>query len=283
MEDPSDQMSQSVAEALPLPGPDVPLSSPYNENMQQPLAYHHEIPNHHDTPPDAGHRDTPLDAPAVPPASYVPWGDTSANDFDDEEDGWSDHADLADMSQADAPAASKPNSFLEAACKGGTAEEVPIPASAVTTASVSTQGRSAGRGSAVLHEDSIAAPHVHAPQSRVQTARRPQTVVENGWQTVVSKKGSKSAKHVDGGGKDMHNAAKTAVTGGRLAPVRANPNTEQTDHNHDGHAETFTRSQRKRHARKRRKAQQQQHNPSASLILPFLCVLSELDIKFAFV
>ena len=52
------------------------------------------------------------------------------NDFDDEEDGWSDHADLADMSQADAPAASKPNSFLEAACKGGTAEEVPIPASA---------------------------------------------------------------------------------------------------------------------------------------------------------
>ena len=173
-------------------------------------------------------------------------------------DGWSDHEDPVDMSQADALVASKPNSFLEAACKGGIPEEMPIPqpkASAVTTASVNRQGRSARRGSAVLREDSRAAAGVHAPQSRVQTARKPQIVVDNGWLTVVSKKGSKSAKRVNGGGKDMHNAAEPAVTGGRLGPVTANQNTEQ---NHDGNAEMLTKSQRKRHAKKRRKAQQQQ-------------------------
>ena len=212
--DPADEMLQ-------LPGPDVSPLSPVNEDTQQPLR----------------------DAAAVPAAAYVPLGDTSANDVDSGVDGWSDHDDAVDTSQANAPAASKPNSFLEAACKGGIPKEVPTPqpkAKAVTTASVTRQGRSAGRGSA---ESGRAASGVHAPQSMGQAARRPQTVAESGWHTVTSKKGSKSAKHVNGGGKDMHSAAQPIVDGGRLA---------------DGSAETLTKSRKKRHARKRRKALQQQ-------------------------
>ena len=65
------QPSRAVAEALPLPVPDVPLSSPHNENKRQQL-------------PDADEHDTP---PAVPTAAYVPGGDTSANTFDSEVDG----------------------------------------------------------------------------------------------------------------------------------------------------------------------------------------------------
>ena len=240
--DPADEVLQPVAAALPLPGPEVPSSSPHNEDTQQPL-------------PAADHH---LDAPAVPTAAYVSWGD---NDVDGGVDGWSDHDETVDVSQANAPAASKPNTFLEAACKGGIPEEVPLPqpkASAVTTASATRQGRSAGRGGAVLRKDGRAASGVHASHSMVQAARRPQTVAENGWHTVISKKGSKSAKHVNGGGTDMHSAAQPTVDGGRLAPARANSNTEQTDDNRDGSAETLTKSQKKRHARKRRKALQQQ-------------------------
>ena len=218
------------------------VSSPHNDNTQQPL-------------PDADEHDTP---PAAPNAAYVLWGDTSANGFDSEVDGWSNHDDPVDMRQANAPAASKPNTFLEAACKGGIPEEVLTPqskANALSTAPVNRQGKSAGRGGAVLHEDGTAASGVHATQSTLQTARRPQTVAENGWHTAVSKKGSKSAKHVNRGGTDTHDAAQPA---GQLAPAMANPNTKQTDNNDDGNAETLTKSKKKRHARKRRKAQKQQ-------------------------
>ena len=169
--------------------------------------------------PDADEHDT---TPAAPNAAYVPWGDASANDFDSEVDGWSNHDDAVDMSQANAPAASKPNTFLELACKGGIPEEVLIPqskANALTTASVNRQGKSARTGGAVLREDGTAASGVSAAQSTLQTARRPQTVAENGWHTVVSKKGSKSAKHVNRGGTDTRNAGQPA---GQLAPAMAN-------------------------------------------------------------
>ena len=185
--------------------------------------------------PAADHYDTPPDAPAVPTATYVPWGNTSADDVDSEVDGWSDHAGPVDMSQVDAPTASKPTSFLEAACKGGIPEEVPISqskAGAVTPASATRQGRSAGRGSAVLREGGRAASGVHAAQNMFRAARRPQTVAEHGWHTVLSRKGSRSAKHVNGGGEGTHIAAQ--------------------------HADVLTKSQKKRHAKKRRKAQQQQ-------------------------
>ena len=48
------------------------------------------------------------------------------------------------MSRASAPAGSTPNTFLEAACKGGIPEEVLIPqskANALTTALVNRQGK----------------------------------------------------------------------------------------------------------------------------------------------
>ena len=107
----------------------------------------------------------------------------------------------------------------------------------------------------MLRENGTAASGAHAAQSTLHSARRPQTVAENGWHTVVSKKGSKSAKHVNGGGRDTHNAAQPA---GQLAPAMANPNTKQTDNDNDENAETLTKSQKKRHARKRRKVQKQQ-------------------------
>lgn len=78
----------------------------------------------------------PKDAPAVPTAAYIPWGSISGNDVaayipwesisgnDSGVGGWPDHDEPAAMGQADVPTASKPNTFLEAACKGFIAEEV---------------------------------------------------------------------------------------------------------------------------------------------------------------
>ena len=108
---------------------------------------------------------------------------------------------------------------------------------ALTTAPVNRQRKPAARGGAVLREDGTAASGVHAAHSTLQTETRPETAAENGWHTVVSKKGSKSSKHVNGDGRDTHNAAQPA---GQLAPAVANPN-------------TLTKSQKKRHARKRRR------------------------------
>ena len=89
--------------------------------------------------------------------------------------------------QAAAPAASRPTTFLEAACRA------PIPAArSVTTAARDRQGRSAGRFSAAVCEGIAAESGMHSPQ--LLAARRPDTVAENGWCTVASKKGQQVCK-----------------------------------------------------------------------------------------
>ena len=200
---------QRMAEALPLPGP---VSASHNEDSQQ-------CADQHATPPDS---------PAVPIAAYVPWEGISRNDGDCGLDGWSED-DVA--AEAAAPAASRPTTYLEAACRA----RIPAARSA-TTAARNSQGTSAGRGSAVVREGSAAQSGVHSP--RLLAARRPHTFADDRWRTVVGKKGSKSAQHANGGGNSMHSTAQPAVSGGKGASVK-------------------TKAQKKRHAKLRRKALQQ--------------------------
>ena len=240
----ADQPSH-LAEALPLAAPEMAIASPRIEGAQR--------------SPEPDHRDIPFDAPTavtnVSTEFKLPW-DTSADDVNAEVEGFPDHDDPVDTNQANAPT---PNTFLEAACKGGIPEDVSMThpkAIADSRAAVRRQGGSIERGNATLRENARSVSIMHAPQRTLLAARRPQNVADNGWHTV-SRKSSKTAKHVNGAGKDMPSAVQAPVSGSRIAPVRTSRNTEQADNKtHDGGAERLTKAQKKRNAKKRRKAQQ---------------------------
>ena len=255
---PADSAVHPVAEALPLPGLDSSLSQTHLEDAQQPWL----DADQQATPPDAADAPT-ADAPAadvptadaptadaptadvstadVPTAADVSWGGVSGNSGDCGGGGWSEDDDAADMGQAAAPAATKPSTFLEAACRGVIAEEVPVSPAKARTVTTAVLSRSARTGSAVLRQADRAASGAYAAQSEPSAAKRPQTVAADGWHEVVSKKSSKSAKHVSAGGKGVHNTA------------QPKSDVEQANRG----AAKLTSTQKKRRAKLRRKAAQQ--------------------------
>ena len=187
---------------------------------------------------------------AVPTAADVSWGDVSGNSSECGGCGWSGDDAPADMGQAAAPAATKPTTFLEAACRGIIAEEVPLSPAKARTVTTAVLSRSARSASCVVCQGDRAASGVDAAQSQLSAATRPQTVAADGWHEVVSKKGSKSAKHVNTGGKDVHNTVQPPVNRGRHALVKSDA--EQANRG----AAKLTSNQKKRRAKLRRKAAQ---------------------------
>ena len=185
------------------------------------------------------------DAPAVctaAVASYVAW-DALVDDMDRVVDSWPEPDDHADTDPA--PIASTPMSFLEACKRGGSGEVMTSwhNSTANSMASVGSQQRTAGRSNAA--------------------ARRPQTAADAGWHTAVGKRGRKSANHSDAAGTKVQNGAQPAAIGSRTAPARVSQSVEQAGTGiSSGGAErrAISKSCKKRQARQRRKAQQQQDN-----------------------
>ena len=190
----------------------------------------------------------PSDAAAVPKVviqSYVAW-DALVTDDDSGVEAWPDHADPVAMDHDNVPAATKPSTFLEAACRVAGPEEV-LHAARQASTSGGRQGESAGRASGTQHAASTSGCSANGHQRTSAAARRQHTVADHGWQRVCRKSNA--------AGTDVQNLSQPAAF--ERHAERVSPNMA-ADTNGGGAHNKFTRTQRRRQARKKIRAQQQQ-------------------------